>query len=56
MPNRKSAPPKPTAHNPTPAERDERVSLYPLDPEKALAALLKVDPESDPVEDEHPST
>lgn len=35
--------------HPTPAERDERVSL-PLDPETALRALLKVDPESKPVE------
>ncbi len=35
--------------SPTPAERDERVSL-PLDPETALRALLKVDPDSKPVE------
>ena len=34
---------------PTPAERDERVSL-PLDPETALRALLKVDPDSEPVD------
>ena len=27
---------------------DERVSLAPLDPESALRALLKVDPDSDP--------
>jgi len=30
---------------------EERVSLYPLDPEEALAALLKVDPNSEPVKD-----
>ena len=29
---------------------DERVSLAGLDPEEALRALLKVDPESEPVE------
>jgi len=29
---------------------DERVSLAPLDPEEALRALLKVDPDSKPVE------
>jgi hypothetical protein len=38
-------------HHPTPEERDEPTSLYPLDPEEALAALLKVDPESEPAED-----
>jgi hypothetical protein len=32
-------------HDPTPAERDERISL-PLDPEEALKALMKVDPTS----------
>lgn len=38
----------------TPADhdRDERVSLAPLDPETALRALLRVDPESEPVEHE----
>ena len=30
---------------------DDRVSLAPLDPEQALRALLKVDPEDKPVED-----
>jgi hypothetical protein len=30
---------------------DDHVSLAPLDPEQALRALLKVDPESEPVED-----
>jgi|Tabmets5t2r1_1033131.scaffolds.fasta_scaffold271923_2 hypothetical protein len=30
---------------------DDRVSLAPLDPEQALRALLKVDPESKPAED-----
>ena len=34
----------PKAHNPTPAERDERIKL-PLDAEKALRALLAVDPD-----------
>lgn len=33
---------------PTPAERDQRVSI-PLNPEIALRALLKVDPDSEPV-------
>ncbi len=39
-----------TARHPTPEERDERVVL-PLDPEAALRALLRVDPDSQPVED-----
>jgi hypothetical protein len=30
-------------------DRDERVSLRPLTPEQALRALLKVDPEDEPV-------
>jgi hypothetical protein len=32
-------------------ERDDRVNL-PLDPEDALRALLAVDPESEPAEDD----
>jgi len=38
-----------------PQDRDpeERVSLN-LDPETALQALLKVDPDAEPVEDEEP--
>jgi hypothetical protein len=32
--------------HPTPEERDERVSLYPLDFETAVAGLLAVKPES----------
>jgi hypothetical protein len=39
-------------HNPTPEERDERVSLEGVDPEKALEALLHVDPESEPAEED----
>jgi hypothetical protein len=31
---------------------DERVSLHGIDPEEALKALLAVDPESEPAEDE----
>lgn len=41
----------PEKHHPTPEERDERVSL-PLDAETAIAALLQVDPESEPVEEQ----
>jgi hypothetical protein len=33
-----------------PAEGDERVSLAGFDPEEALRALLKVDPDAPPVE------
>ena len=45
MPDRKS-------HNPTPKERDERVSIHTdLTPEEALALLLQVDPESEPIEE-----
>ncbi len=33
-------------HNPTPEERDERFSLYGLDPEKVGEAVLNADPES----------
>ena len=39
---------KPERKNPTSKERDERVSLYGVSPEEALAALLKVDPNVDP--------
>jgi hypothetical protein len=34
--------------HPTPEQRDERVSL-PLDEETALRALLKVDPNAEPI-------
>lgn len=44
--------PTPEKHNPTPAERDERISLHGLDPEQVLEAVLKVDPESEPVDDD----
>jgi len=37
--------------HPTPEQRDERVSL-PLDEETALRALLKVDPDAEPVCDD----
>ncbi len=37
--------------HPTPEERDEPVAL-PLDPEDALRALLAVDPEAEPVEND----
>ena len=32
-------------HNPTPEERDEKVTLYGVKPEEELAALLEVDPD-----------
>lgn len=35
-----------------PDDRDTPVSLHGLDPEEALRALLAVDPDSEPVEDE----
>ena len=38
------------AERPTADERDEPVKL-PLDPEEALKALLKVDPDDDPTDD-----
>lgn len=38
----------PEKHHPTPEERDERVSL-PVEPETAISALLRVDPESEPM-------
>lgn len=39
----------PDKHNPTAKERDEKVTvLAGLDPEEVLAAVLKVDPESEP--------
>lgn len=38
--------------HPDPDERDERVSLEGLDPVEALRALLKVDPETEPAEDD----
>jgi hypothetical protein len=39
-------------HHPTPEERDERVSLAPLDFETAVAGLLAVQPDNEG-EDEH---
>ena len=33
-------------HNPTPEERDERISLYGLDPEKVGEAVLNTPPET----------
>ena len=48
MPN-----PDPAKHKPTEAERDERVSVRTdLTPEEALALVLKVDPDSEPVKKE----
>ena len=38
-------------NRPTPQELDERVT-FPLDPKVVLDALLKVDPDSEPVADE----
>ena len=47
--------PKPKPKRPTAEEMDERL-VVPLDPEEALRALLKVDPDSEPVEnDEGPA-
>jgi hypothetical protein len=42
---------------PDKSKRDERVSLAGLDPEEALRALLKVDPEAlpEPKDNEEPS-
>jgi len=34
------------SHNPTPEERDERFSLYGLDPEKVIEAVLEAKPET----------
>jgi hypothetical protein len=39
-----------------PGDRDEPVSLAPLDPEESLRALLNVDPESEPEKDEGSSS
>ncbi len=36
------------ANMPTGRDRDERVSLVPLDPKEALRALLAVDPDDEP--------
>jgi len=36
-----------TSHNPTPEERDERFSLYGLNPEKVIEAVLNTEPEDD---------
>lgn len=45
----------PAKHNPTPEERDERVSL-PLDPETAIEAILATGPHSDDPGDDAPAT
>jgi hypothetical protein len=46
------------SNTPAPKDRDEKIKL-PDDPEEVLRALLKVDPDSEPVdedEDEEPGT
>jgi len=35
-------------YNPTPEERDERFSLYGLDPEQVVEAVLEAPPEEGP--------
>jgi hypothetical protein len=42
---------------PTPRDerRDEKVSLDPLTPEEALRALMQVDPDAEPADDEDDS-
>jgi hypothetical protein len=37
-------------HNPTAAERDERIGPFDVDPEEALEAILKVDPKGEPTD------
>ncbi len=44
----------PDRHDQAKPDPDDRVSLAGLDPEKALRALLKVDPDAPPVETEPP--
>jgi len=39
----------PKHHNSTPEERDERFSLYGLDPEKVIEAVLQTKPDEDAV-------
>ena len=36
-------------HNPTAEERDERIGPFDVDPVEALAAILNVNPKSEPV-------
>lgn len=45
-PKRKAKTP-PKQHDPTPEERDERVSLHPEEPEDVLRKLLKTPPKND---------
>lgn len=54
MPSKKlSRPGTNSTHNPTPEELDEPVTiLVGLDPEEVLAAVLQVDPESEPASEE----
>jgi hypothetical protein len=35
-------------HNPTAEESDDHIGPFNVDPEEALAAILEVDPESEP--------
>lgn len=37
----------PKRHNPTPKERDERFSLYGMDPEKVIEAVLLTPPKNE---------
>jgi hypothetical protein len=39
----------PEKHNPTAEERDERIGPFDVDPVEALAAILNVNPKSEPV-------
>ena len=41
------------SHNPTPEERDERFSLYGLDPEKVIEAVLQAKQEDGKPEEEN---
>jgi hypothetical protein len=40
-------------HNPTPAERDEKFSLYGMDPEAVGEAVLNAKPKPEPTKDEN---
>ena len=50
MPRKRPTKDPAAKHNPSAAERDERVTVpEDVEPEELLAALLEVDPESEPV-------
>lgn len=50
----KTMPTKPGGHYPTEEERDEKVAIPNDDPEAVLRAMLAVNPDDEPADDDEP--